>query len=440
MSIFNKQYKKKTERLPTGRMSGYPVGVNQISAGETRTRNLLQEFRQTNDTCDAIKLITKKHPDGSQAYFSYLRLANQGHTMEFYDENGNKNEEIEKQWRDFAARVGENSNDGIDGLVNQFHANALRYGAQMCEVVVNGDMSDIEDVYPILPQSVIWKLEEHDGKQKWVPYQRYFSKEVDLSKANFLNVPFDPDTNTPSGTLLFESALMAVDQQLQMNEDLSAVVRRQAYPRRHVKVLLERLKESAAANKKSGDEFRKYVDNTVKTFASSLATLQPTQDFVTTDEIEIDGGNGGDPSRSVDIRALADMTDIATMNGLKSMSLLLNRKAGITETFGTLQFKIMTLVIEGLQRGSKRMVENIARLWLRVHGLQATPKFEHNPIEWQTEKEKQEVIKMKEDNARQAQAMGWIDPDTAANKAMGVQKAYKPEPPGGFKQVSGTGT
>lgn len=438
MAIFSKRKNKKDDPLAQGRASAYGGSKNQATAGGTRTRDLLTGFRRTPDACEAIKLLTQKHPDGSQAYFSYLRLANQGHTMEFYDESGDKNVEIEKLWRDFAARVGANSNDGIDGLLNQFHGNALRYGAQMCEVVIKDDLSDVEDVYPILPQSVKWELEIRDGKQRWIPYQQTVSKKVDLSKANFINIPLDPDTDSPTGSLIFESALMAVDQQMQMNEDLAAVVRRQAYPRRHVKLLTERLMKSAPADKRNGEPFRKYVNEIAAGFASRLQTLQPTQDFVTTDECEIDGGNGGDPSRSVDIRALSDMTDIATMNGFKIMSLLANRKAGITETFGTLQFKIMVLVIEGIQRGSKRLVENIARIWLRVHGLQATPKFTHNPIEWQTEKEKLEVAKMREDNARQAQAMGWIGPDSAAKMAVDAANAFEQSPPGGYKPISGT--
>lgn len=438
MPIFKKRKKKDDETYAAGRATAYQGGSNQTTAGGTRSRDLLSEFRRTSNTCDAIKLVTKKHPDGSQAYFSYLRLSNQGHTMEFYDEDGKKNVEIEKLWNEFAARVGAGLNDGIDGLINQFHANALRYGAQMCEVVIKDDFSDVDDVYPILPQSITWKLETRDGKQQWIPYQRSAGKEVDLSQANFINIPLDPDTDSPTGSLMFESALMAVDQQLQMNEDLSAVVRRQAYPRRHVKLLTERLMQSAPSDKKNGEAFREYVNKIAAQFATLLQGLQPTQDFVTTDECEIDGGNGGDPSRSVDIRALSDMTDIATMNGFKIMSLLANRKAGITETFGTLQFKIMVLVIEGIQRGSKRLIESVARIWLRVHGLQATPKFTHNPIEWQTEKEKLEVAKMREDNARQAQAMGWVSPDEAANRAVAMQKAHSQEPPGGFKPMSGT--
>jgi hypothetical protein len=118
------------------------------------------------------------------------------------------------------------------------------------------------------------------------------------------------------------------------------------------------------------------------------------------------------------------------MGGLKTLGIMLNRHTGRTETYGTIELKIMVEGIRSLQRGSKRLIESIAKLWLRVHGYQAIPKFTHNPVDWQSEIEKWTVGIMKQQFYANAQGLEWISADEAAQGAMGKTKAHgqaKPE-------------
>jgi hypothetical protein len=112
------------------------------------------------------------------------------------------------------------------------------------------------------------------------------------------------------------------------------------------------------------------------------------------------------------------------------MAIFMNRNAGITETWGTVQFRIFCSGIASIQRGSKRAIEEIARLWLRVNGVQATPKFSHNLVDWNSEEQRMNVSLLKQEFYQIAQLMGWIDPNLAAQEVMGGEKAAGEPVPG----------
>jgi hypothetical protein len=94
---------------------------------------------------------------------------------------------------------------------------------------------------------------------------------------------------------------------------------------------------------------------------------------------------GANTGRSLDVRAIAELVDQQEFSGSKQMSIFMNRNAGVTETWGTVQFMIFCSGIASVQRGSKRIIEEVARLWLRVNGIQGIPHFEHNKVDWLSE-------------------------------------------------------
>lgn len=420
--------------IPTGRVSGTGSSRDIISPYKSRVVNVLRELRHIRDQRSAIQFLAKYHPDMSFALWNYMRLANQGHTMEFYG-TGSKNKgerqgDIEKEWTEFASRINSISNDGLDGLINILHKNAILFGAQMAEVAVLPDLSDIEDVYPISPCTVEWDLEERNGKEVWVPYQYSNMQKIDLSQGNIFNVPFDPDTNRPDGNLMFAAAILSIDFQLQAYTDMSQVLRRQGYPRNDVSVNREELLKSAPpAVKSDPNTQKKFLEDYFEWTKKLLADLDPTQDYIHFDDttIELAGGSGNN-SRSMDIRAYTEMTDIQTMGGLKTLGIMLNRATGQTETWSTIELKIMVEGIKSLQRGSKRLIESIAKLWLQVHGYQATPKFTHNPVDWQSEIDKWTAGLLKQKYYAIAQLMGWISPDEASAQTTGSPHAYQQSP------------
>jgi hypothetical protein len=125
----------------------------------------------------------------------------------------------------------------------------------------------------------------------------------------------------------------------------------------------------------------------------------------------------------VDVRAINEMLDVQTMSGLKQLGVFMGRTSGTTETWSTVQFRIFVTMLQSIQRGSKRLVEEIARLWLRTQGIQAVPVFTHKTIDWQAELERAEVKLAWQKFYAIAVKMGWVTNDVAASEVMGSNGA-----------------
>jgi len=292
------------------------------------------------------------------------------------------------------------------------------------------------DVYPVVPQTIYWELGERDNRALWIPYQWQMGGKVSLEKgkANFFWVPTDPDIDDPRGNLILAPVLQSIDFQMQILQDLQAVLHHQGWPRQDVSINLERTLASVPAHIKSDPvKLEEWLTKNWSNIYTQLKTLLPDDDYLHYDDIEINMNQGANASRSLDVRAITEMIDTQTLSGAKQMAVFMNRNQGVTESWGSVQFKIFCSGIESIQRGSKRLVEEIARLWLRVNGIQAVPTFTHNTIDWQSEEQRMTVKLLEEKYWAIAQLMNWCDGNMAAQKAVGVEKAHGDTPSEGVK-------
>jgi len=378
------------------------------------------------------------------ALWNFVRLANQGHEMKFNDLNGKRMESVEKQWREFASRVNQVSNAGLDGLIDVLHYSAYMRCAQGLEVEVNADRTDIVDVYPVIPQTIMWELEKRNGREVWIPYQQQMAKKVSLEpgKANFFWVPTDPDIDDPRGNLVMSSVLQSIDFQMQIMQDLQAVLHRQGWPRNDISIDLERMVNSMPPSVRNGTEGKRqeWLMNRFNEIRNAMDSLNPDSDYLHFDDITINMNQGANAARSLDVRAIDELVSIQVLNGAKQMGILTNRVGGLgqTESWGSITFKIFTDGILSIQRGSKRLMEEVARLWLRVHGVQAIPIFTHNVVNWENEEQKTTVKLMKQQFWAISQLMGWVDADTATKEATGMDNAVG-EPVEGARVSLGKG-
>jgi hypothetical protein len=367
------------------------------------------------------------------AVWNFMRLSNQGHEMKFYSSSDRNKRllDVEARWEEFAARVNAISNAGLDGLIDQFHQSAFMRGAQAAEVEVNSSRTDVVDVYPIIPQTVNWEYGVRNGRQTWIPYQQFMTKVyLDPGNANFFWVPTDPLIDDPRGVLILTPVIQAVDFQMQILQDMQAVLHHQGWPRNDIKILHERMAAMMPPHiRAEGPEKQaEWMDLQCQNISTALSNIEPDSDFIHYDDIEINMSQGASAGRGLDVRAISELIDTQTLSGAKQMAIFMNRNQGVTESWGSIQFRIFCSGIASIQRGSKRMVEEIARLWLRVQGIQAVPKFTHNTIDWESEEQRWKVKILQQQFNVVAQMMGWIDADTAASAAMNVDKAVSNTP------------
>jgi len=433
LNIFNNLFARKARDEPpiyTGRVSSVGDYRTTLSPRRSRTTNLLDELRMIPDEANAIDFITKKTPDASMGLWNFIRLANQGHQMKFYGtsegDGGAAITSLENEWRDFAVRINSISNQGLDGLIDIFHKNGILFGLQMCEVEVNKNRTEVVEVHPIDPRTITWELEERNGKKTWIPYQNSFPTRIDLSKANIFAVPMDPDGNDPRGNLVMAPALQAVDSQLQVFNDVHAVLHHQGYVRDFYQIDLERMLSYCPQHiKNDPKKLHEWLKEQYNEVVSKLRDIHPDADIVTFDDVSRNQGqgSGNNVTRSVDFRAINELTDIQTLNGMKQLGTFANRHAGKTETYSSVEYLIMTQGIKSLQRGSKRLMEEIARLWLRVKGIQAVPVFTHNTIDYVSELQRMDIKLKNQQFHAIAVLMNWETNDQAAQDVMKADKA-----------------
>jgi hypothetical protein len=122
-----------SDSVPTGRVSSISNRLSKnLSPYRSRTTDILDQLRLISEESEAIDFLKKVTPDVSMSVWNTVRLSNQGHEMAFYDAIGSKNRltQVESDWREFASRINEISNSGLDGLIDVLHQSAFMKGAQ----------------------------------------------------------------------------------------------------------------------------------------------------------------------------------------------------------------------------------------------------------------------------------------------------------------------
>jgi hypothetical protein len=247
---------------------------------------------------------------------------------------------------------------------------------------------------------------------------------LEKGKANFFWVPTDPDIDDPRGNLVLAPMLQSIDFQMQIMQDLQLVLHHQGWNRNDISIQMERVMSSMPNDVKASAKKREeYVKKIYDDIQTSFRNLQPDDDYLHTDDTVINMNAGANASRSLDVRAITETVDQQVMSGGKQLSVFMNRNSGVTESWGTVQFRIFCSGIASMQRGSKRIIEEVARLWLRVQGVQAVPVFTHNVLDWNSEEQRMTVKLMEQEFHAIAQLMGWELGDEAAQAVLGKEKA-----------------
>lgn len=428
MGLFDKKDKKDKEHNSTialGQVSQIPIENQDIIVSTRRTFDILQKIACEPNKFKAIDTIIYETPDGKQAYNTYLRLANQGIQIELYNRNTNRRvKKYDAECRDFCSKLGVNNSEGLDGMLDQLHGSSIARGGMACEVVVNSDGNDIEDVLLVDPATFIeykWIENEH----RYAIYQsRNDFKKVDLYEGNFFFIPHQPKAGRPDGTLQFLPAVITMTQFYQLLADSLKILNRIGYPRYLVTIDQEALLNSVPASMKSTQEQQnKLYESTMASVEKNLRRLGKDSDIITFSSNQVDVIGGGTNGSGIDVRAWFEALEPLIVNSFNMTPVLMGRLTTGSYSLGTVEFKIVTDTVDSMRRGSKRIIEEIINLWARVKGYSVYAVVKHNPIDWEVQKEKLEVELMKMEKARRAEEYSWINHDSAAVEGIGAEKA-----------------
>lgn len=424
-----KKTKQEEKPISTGQMSAIKYSDRNIFIDNRKTIDLLREIVDARTKFDAIDVILNKTPDGRMAYNTYLRLANQGLEVELKSATtGKVVKKYDAELREFCKNIGKNNACGLDGLVDQLHASAISRTGMAVEVVVNDDVTDIEEVVIIDP-ATITEFKWLPEKRRYAAYQNGLnSKKVDLYDGNFFWVPHQPKPGRPDGTMQFEAAIATMTEFYQLIQDSMVVLNRIGYPRYKCEIDRAALLESATpAQKNTPEAQQKFFESVFNQVEGQMRKMGKDNDLVTFDSNKVDILGGSVNGSGIDVRAWFEVLEPLIVNAFQLTPVLMGRLSSGSYSLGTAEYSIVCDTIDTMRRESKRIIEEIINLWARVKGYNVRATVTHNPIDWQSELDKLDVQLKKIEKARRAEEYKWINHDEAAQMAMGSEKASEPQ-------------
>jgi hypothetical protein len=435
------------EEYSYGQVSVIPASSKDVPATYPKVADVLVELNNTNDVRSAIDVIISKTPDGKAALNTYLRLANQGIKIEWFNKNtGKRTKRYDGESDAFCSYMGLNNASGLDGLIDQFHYGAVISGGMAAEVVVSKGADEIDEVV-IVDVSTIDKFVWDDKLKRYRIYQKQDGmggKAVDLCEGNFFYIPNEPKPGSPKGTLQFESAVYSMAHYLKLMRDSNAVLERIGYPRYNTSIDDEKWYASLPGSVRNDpvklkEAATKYF-NEVK---AQCALAGYNSDFIAWGSVKREQ-MGGNSSLGVDVRSFTEITDIEIPQSFTIPPIIMGRGQGKgSYALGTVEMEILVGKIESMRRASKRIIENIMNLWARVKGYNITCKVTHNAIDWEKQIDKLTAQLKKLELYRRLDEYGYIERDDAARNVADVEKAEGKKPPDGsyeYLKQSSTGT
>lgn len=421
--------KEHVETISLGQVSSIPLQDRDIFVSVQRTVNLLEKLACEPNKFKAIETLIDETPDGKMAYNNFIRLANQGISIELFNRNTNRRvKRYDTEVRDFCATLGVNNSAGLDGMLDQLHGSSIARGGMACEVVVNSDGTDVEDVLLVDP-ATFYEYKWIENEHRYAIYQqRDDGKKIDLYEGNFFYVPHQPKAGRPDGTLQFLPAIPTMVQFYQLLADSLRILNRIGYPRYDVSIDEEKLLNSLPPNMKNTmEQQRKAFQQAFNDVQSSLRSIGKDSDLVHFSSNTVTTIGGGVNGSGIDVRAWFEALEPLIVNAFSMTPVLMGRLTSGSYSLGTVEFKIVTDTVDSMRRGSKRIIEQVINLWARVKGYPIYAVVKHNPINWEVQKEKLEVELMQIQKARRAEEYRWISHDQAAMDGVGAEKGEKNE-------------
>lgn len=381
---------------------------------------------------DLIDTLIDAHPDVSYAVWNYLRLGNTDFdiTVESIGTGGERDANAEEELKHMLEQLELPSNEtfevsrSLKKTVNQLLLSAITRGAVACELVLTSDMNDVGFIAPVDPITVDFEFVQ----DRLIPSQD--DGDIDLDIPTFFYEGLDERIDDPYGRSPIIGALNVVVFQLQVLNDIKAVVHNHGYPKIDIKIVEEVLLQRMPIRIRNNEQAKQdWLRDRMSEIISMYSDLEPDDAFVHFDSVEIDtaGGSKGGGGAMIDPEKLMTAIDNLIMTGLKTLSTVLGRRStGNTESFAKLEIKLYLQGVKAIQEVVERVLGKALTLALNIRGQQGIVKFKFKPIEIRTSLEKEQFEMIKYQNLAFKRNQGWISQEEAAYEAVGHEPVSEP--------------
>lgn len=406
-------------------LSSNEIGGGLFGALPKRARSELgldDRRLRTYDVFELIDILTDAHPDLSYALWNFLRLGNSGFSYSVKKVGSDKDyPQGKREIDEFLAKLkipnlsGFERSKGITKLIDQMILLAITRGAIAGELVLTPDLSEVVRLALVDPATIDFQL----INGRYIPTQD--NGRIVLDIPTFAYEGIDERVDDPYGRSPIFSALSIVLFQLQVLNDIKAVVHNQGYPRLDLmiieEVLLKRMPLSIRNNEQQKE---KWLNDRLGDIIKMYNNLNPDDALVHYDSLKVGEAGGKGSGALIDPEKLMHVIDNLIQSGVKTLSTLLGRRgAGQTESYAKVEIKLYMAGLAGIQRYVASFMEKILTTYLNLRGKQGIVEFEFKPIEIRSELEQEQFRSTRLNNIAMMYDRGWISQEEAAMRAVG---------------------
>jgi len=369
------------------------------------------------------------NPDASMALWNMLRLCSAPVKFKVTDLSGRATDKGYQLIWEYVNRI-YRDRGGFAAFEGQLFKTVYVLGAACGETVLGADLKELLDFVAVDPTTIdFFARKLPNGQINYVPKQLQSGQYVSVEKEGFYYVPLDADIGDPYGSSPLLSLLQVMFFQMQVMADLQRITHNQGWPRLHVKVLTEILMKNAPpALQRNEGKLQNFIKNQLSDIQTIYQSLEPDDTFVTTDATDI-SEVGGKSGASASAKTLMDVIDIRMANGLKQLSIFLNKHSGKTETYGTVEWKIMVDAIESVRQVVKQVIDNGLTFILNQNGIQGYVEREYEAISTENLLTKETAEWLRTKRLTFARDAGLIGHDHTAQILFGLDEAEGEEVP-----------
>jgi hypothetical protein len=330
-------------------------------------------------------------------------MCNSGFTYKVLKPNGKTFKEAQNKMDDWMRRlqyqqtnIGFKEDRSLNSFINKLHLSFFTKGAASSEIVLN-DKLEPSFIEAVDPYSIYFKREN----QELIPYQLQKApsaedrkqgiwqgnyKKIDIP--SFFYQALDARLNDIYGVCPILPALQVIFFQIQVLQDLQAVVHKAGYPRIEITLLEEILIKNAPPTfKNDAKKLAQWLNQRKQDIEKEYKNMQPEDaiihfDSVKTNFMETQRGMG-----TYDARALIEVIDAQVIASLKTLSTLMGRYRGRTETYASAEVQLYIKGVEAIQRLTGQLMSRILTFCLNMFGYQGYVIFEYLPIELRSKTE-----------------------------------------------------
>lgn len=384
----------------------------------------LAGLRNAGKTLEAIRTLARVHGDVSAAVAAVVRLADTELHMRVYDADHQLSPDGSNLLRSIVVRINNTSDysQGYDDRMTLAAAkgNLLRSipltGACALELVLDKAGFPYR-LQPVSVESIEFKISKTKigTSNKVTPFQTSADGEVSLDIPTFFYGALDQDLTSAYSSSPLEPGLNTSFFHAETVDDIRRVVKRSGHSRLVIKLLSEKLINSAPLEVRSDpSKLADWVEKARVSVKTEIENLSPESALVFFDTMEADYLNS-EIGASADYSPLMETIDSLLATSLKTPAAIVGKRssAGSQNTSST-ESLLFIKTAEGLHQPVESILSRALTLAVRLYGFPGYVVCEFEPIDLRPEVELEAFATMKQTRVLEQLSLGFISDDEAA--------------------------